>query len=971
MAFDREVRALGGIKGFLDRLRRRQYIGEVANNTKDALEGHIKKIRAEKHVAWITNHLADNVEGITLNGSESLFEPDGNEVKSFMTFDEPLPANRAYIRAMAGVVYEYIQIPDPWAVKSTVYSGKETRYCTERFSAMGFDGSGDTVDLGTDVSLWSQALTKFSFTFWIIPLVIGDGNFHGVLNRGNYAANGFSVWQEADGTEINFDVFGSGDGEHNARGHLEKGTGVAYHIACVYDSTLGSANLKIYVDAVLGETDDINDTITNATDALILGSDGSDYNGFMWDFRWFTTRALTQQQVTDTMNNSMQAPIPDYWLPMNSHTGQPIDIISQTKTGIMSGADYEFSSSMKQDYIWIANTMTFGSVPTILSTGYSLGLNITTTNQLGNTVKRKNQFITFDHERPHGNFHSFDGTTGKVITEAHKASLTCTQFAIACYFRTSSDYSSGQGYLVVKGQDAVDTAGQNMNYFLRMNNDNEISGGYEENNGTTHTATSDGKVNDGKWHFVCIMFDGSLIEMYLDGKIVSTNAEVTVAENNTLALFLGAELGTQQFFIGDMSNVMIWNNDLTNQELDELYYNGKIPQSANLVYVNYMGGTSFDGIEEFVDTADTASLRLTQFSVACRFRTTEGFGSEVCLVGKGGFGSDTAGQNDNYSLRMGVGGVNSVRGGFEEGTGTDHYATSPLTYNDGEWHIAIVTYDQVTIRLYIDGIEVATHATTTSPETVNTNPLRVGANPRALDRFFRGDIDYVIIWNNDLTATEIADFQRNGTIPQTGAIVNSQFFRTVNNENTTLPLSISHEATYYWIRQNFSESIWFYATDLTDSGKDRVIKIDTFDDNNYHSYMIDSADNKLFIEFVKGGSATRLESTVAVTANAWHHLAVTWEHGTPTIKGRLDDVAMVASAKVGHAPIAYHKPCFGGYPRMLYHEQFVGLIDLHMYYKHDTVLTTGEMTNVKNNNSKYSMSGGRVPCISGAVMSAT
>lgn len=974
MAFDREVRALGGIKGFLDRLRRRQYIGEVSQNTKDALEGHIKKIRAEKHIAWVTNHLADNVENIDLDGSESLFEPDGNEVKSFLTFEEPFPAQRAYLKAMAGVVYETITIPDSWAVEKAKYPGRVTQLCTDTFTGIDFDGFSDTVDLGTDVTLWSQALTKFSFTFWIIPNTISDGNFHGVLNRGNYAANGFSVWQEADGTEINFDVFGTVGGEQNARSHLTRGTGVAYHVACVYDSTLGSANVKIYIDAVLGaETANITDTINNAVDSLILGSDGSDFNGIMWDFRWFTTRALTQQQVTDTMNDSMQAPIPDYWLPMNGHTANPVDIVSQTKTGIMTGADYAMDDDFRQDFIWIANTMTFGTVPVILSTGYSLGLNITTTNQLGNTVTRKNQFLTFDHDTPHSNVYTFDGTAGKVITEAHKASLTCTQFAVACWFKTSADYSSSQGYLVVKGQDTVETAGQNMNYFLRMNNENEISGGFEENNGNTHTATSDGRVNDGKWHFVCVMFNGALIELYLDGKIVSQNSETTVAENNTLALFLGAELGTTQFFIGDMSNVMIWNDDLETGELHELYYNGTIPKVANLVYVNYMGGTSFDGIEEFIDQADAAPLRLTQFSVACKFKTTAKYPSvEAVLVGKGGYGSDTAGQNDNYGLRM-MDGANDgkIRGGFEEGTGTDHYCTSPLAYNDGEWHIAIVTYDQVTVRLYIDGVEVATHATTTVPETVNTNPLRIGANPRALNSFFRGDIDYVYVWNNDLTVSEVEAFVRNGTIPQTGAIVYSNILRLpLASKNETLPVAVSHEADFYWPRQNFSESIWFYATDLTNSGAKRVLKIYTHDDNNRHSYMIDNIDNKLFVEFVKGGVATRLESTVAVTANAWHHLVVTWSFTTPTIAARLDDVAMTSSAKVGHSAIAYHKPCFGGYPRMMYHEQFMGLIDVHMYYKHDTVLTTGEMTNVKNNNSKYSMSGGRVPCISGAVMSA-
>lgn len=975
MAFDREVRTLGGIKGFLDRLRRRQYIGEVAQNTKDALEGHIKKIRAEKHVVWVTNHLADNVEAITLNGSESLFEPDGNEVKLFNTFEEPLAAQRSYLRMMAGVVYECITIPDPWAVASIKYLGRKTFYCTDTFTGIQFDGNGDWVDCGSDVTLWSQALTKFSFSFWMIPFTIGDGNFKGLVNHGNYAANGFSVWMEAAGTEINFDVFGTVAGEQNARGHLEKGALVPYFITCVYDRTLANANVKIYVDGVLSaETADMTDTINNAVDSLFLGTDGSDFNGVMWDFKWFTTRALTQQQVTDTMNNSMQAPIPDYWLPMNSFIDDPIDIVSQTKKGTMTGSDYSMDDDFRQDFIWIANTMTFGTVPTILSTGYSVGLNITTTDPYGNTIKRKNQFLTITQEDRFEPFSTFNGID-QFISEADKASLDLTVFTVSIKFRTSGNPGGGSvGYLINKGDYINGGAGQNHNYGIYIvNATGQIFGEFQTNTSIQHVVGGK-KVDDGKWHTVTLRYDGTELEIFVDGQLVDSEVTSDVPDNATAdPLVIGRFSGSSQlFYKGDLSDAVVWNNAVTDEEIQFIHYGYSLPNEAGIVYYHGLNSTSFDGIDDFTEQVDAAPLRLTQFSVAVKFKSlSHHLSDDGCLLGKGGFGSDTAGQNDNYSLRM-MNGANDgkIRGGFEEGVGTDHYATSPLRYNDGEWHIAIVTYDQVTIRLYIDGIEVATHATTTTPESVNTNPLRIGANPRGLNTFFRGDVEYAYVWNNDLTVTEIQDFVRNQTLPQTGAIVYSNILRQPSTDNLTQPVVITHEQDFYWIRQNFTESIWFYAQDLSDSGADRVLKINTFDDNNYHSYMIDNADNKLFIEFVKGGVATRLESTVAVTANAFHHLVVTWSHSTPTIAARLDDVAMTSSAKVGHAAIAWHKPCYGGYPRMMYHEQLMGLIDVHMYYKHDTVLTTGEMTNVKNNNSKYAMSGGRVPCISGAVMSA-
>ena len=51
-----------------------------------------------------------------------------------------------------------------------------------------------------------------------------------------------------------------------------------------------------------------------------------------------------------------------------------------------------------------------------------------------------------------------------------------------------------------------------------------------------------------------------------------------------------------------------------------------------------------------------------------------------------------------------------IQAGFETGTGTDFYTTSPASYSDGQWHYAVVTYDGSTaVRLYIDGLQVSSY----------------------------------------------------------------------------------------------------------------------------------------------------------------------------------------------------------------------------------------------------------------------
>ncbi len=158
------------------------------------------------------------------------------------------------------------------------------------------------------------------------------------------------------------------------------------------------------------------------------------------------------------------------------------------------------------------------------------------------------------------------------------------------------------------------------------------------------------------------------------------------------------------------------------------------------------------------DTPNAGNLQLNQFSVAAWFKTLTNFGSDAFIVNKGGVGSDSAGQNLNYGIWMNS--AEQIKAGFETSSGADQYVTSVNTYNDGQWHYAVVTNDGSTVRLYIDGEQVATKSTSgASPENTGTKPVRVGANSRVTPpgNFFTGEVDEVRLWNNDLTAQQVAD----------------------------------------------------------------------------------------------------------------------------------------------------------------------------------------------------------------------
>jgi hypothetical protein len=100
-----------------------------------------------------------------------------------------------------------------------------------------------------------------------------------------------------------------------------------------------------------------------------------------------------------------------------------------------------------------------------------------------------------------------------------------------------------------------------------------------------------------------------------------------------------------------------------------------------------------------------------------------------------------------------------IKAGFETSTGADQFVTSPNTYSDGQWHYAVVTNNGANVILYIDGVQVATKATSGATPETNTKVFRVGGNSRVTPptNFFTGEIDEVRAWNNALTPSEVSN----------------------------------------------------------------------------------------------------------------------------------------------------------------------------------------------------------------------
>ncbi len=162
------------------------------------------------------------------------------------------------------------------------------------------------------------------------------------------------------------------------------------------------------------------------------------------------------------------------------------------------------------------------------------------------------------------------------------------------------------------------------------------------------------------------------------------------------------------------------------------------------------GALVFDGTSAKVTIPDAPSLRLTtDMTLEAWVKPSTVTAAWRDVIYKG---------NDNYLLE----GTAPNGGGVPAGGGTfganfvATYGTAPLAVNT--WTHLALTYNGATLRLYVNGVQVASQAQTGNLVT-SANPLQIGGDS-IFGQYFQGTIDEVRIYNQALSPSEIqADMQ--------------------------------------------------------------------------------------------------------------------------------------------------------------------------------------------------------------------
>ncbi len=185
---------------------------------------------------------------------------------------------------------------------------------------------------------------------------------------------------------------------------------------------------------------------------------------------------------------------------------------------------------------------------------------------------------------------------------------------------------------------------------------------------------------------------------------------------------------------------------------------------------------------DFYDIENHDELQLEEFTLATWFRTNQSnFDEPAHIVNKGGFNNERLGKNMNYGVWMNTDGT--ITAGFESQQGKNFEILSQKKYNDGNWHYAIVLYNSTVLKVDIDDHTIGNLEVSETPDTTGNQPLRIGANSLDLDKYFKGEVDELRIWNRGLTINELNEIYNNRSFTSNGQIEYLNFGKNIMEDN--------------------------------------------------------------------------------------------------------------------------------------------------------------------------------------------
>jgi len=444
---------------------------------------------------------------------------------------------------------------------SEVYNSSTTEWSIDNnqnpsaySSSLDFDGSGDYIDCGNDSSL--NLTSQITGSVW--------AKFEGLNNNKNYGLiSNFDPNTTRKFTFIYYPATASGSRLLRLRINSSNGTLSGYlqtsidlsddkwhHLAFTFDGTTNADGVNLYVDGIrISSFTANNPGLASSTGSTLIGSyltsdwymNGSISNASIWN------AALTSPQVTELYNNgtpsnlsshSVTSNLVSWWKLNNTTTG--IEDSKGSNNGTNNGAT---------EYAGFVNTLV----------GDSSGMS------QANLVQSDLSFTS--GYSPYAL--DFDGTDDYIslptitLTDNWSVSVWMNQTTLKTRSQAVGT-STGTGFWAYSGD---------------IRSGGSIAGRLIYYNGASLVALSNERLDDGNWHNWIISYDHSTttLKCYIDGQ-ENYSDTYNAGTGNTINRI--SNNFASNYWLGQLSNISIWNTALTSAQVSEIYNEG-VPSNLN------------------------------------------------------------------------------------------------------------------------------------------------------------------------------------------------------------------------------------------------------------------------------------------------------------------------------------------------------------------------------------------------------
>jgi hypothetical protein len=306
---------------------------------------------------------------------------------------------------------------------------------------------------------------------------------------------------------------------------------------------------------------------------------------------------------------------------------------------------------------------------------------------------------------------------------------------------------------------------------------------------------------------------------------------------------------------------------------------------------------SFDGVDDWLTVADSASLDLTgAMTLEAWVNPSALSGWRTVLMKEGASAlSYSLYANDNMpkpAVYARIAGDSSSMG---------NSGTSSLPVNT--WTHLAATYDGGSLRIFVNGSEVASPMPLTGSMAASTSPLRIGGNALFGGEYFQGKIDEVRIYARALSPAEIvadmglpvsnglaAAFSfdegsgttasdssgngNNGTVSGATWAAQGKFGGALKFDGVNDRVNVPDKPTLD-LTNRFTVEAWVKPSVLT--GWRTVLMKETPDGLSYALYANDNEPKPAAYGRINGsGFSNGSSGTAPLPVNAWTHLAATY-----------------------------------------------------------------------------------------------